>query len=731
MDLNVEDALHCSLVYSTEASAIIKSIDVSRATSSHGVVRVFTGADIPAPVPRFGSDIKDYPILADGRVLFYGQPVAAIVAETERQAHDAVREVKIEYEAMRHFCSFPDFKDGKLILDQESNVEYHPLSDVVFTWGDIKKAMSEKHHMELAREYEFPMVYHFPIERYGCIATPDIWDNLVIRSPTQHPFVIRRTISECLGLPLSKVIVEATSIGGGFGGKGYPKLEPLAGYLALCLRRPISIFVSTNDGFYFTRRIASKIRIKTGFDSNGSILYQDMESCALMGAFSDAAPRIALKSSITACGPYRVPNTSIRVHRVYSNTTPATAFRGFGMPQFTLAIERQMDCIAHTLGIDPLDVRIKNLPSKGESFIPIESPADGEWRQVVERAADLIGWKKQLPKGHGRGIAIGLKNGPGGVTSQAIVRLHADGSVTMAVGTTEMGQGSSTVLKQIAADILGIPIEKFNAIMGNTSVSPFDVSTAGSRGTVQMGRAVQSACYDVLRQIKDIVQALTGVSQNNILVSDGQIKLDKESITFQEILKRYYGPGLGEIVGKGYDRLPRDNSHPMGGKTDYWCFSVSAVELCLEQDTGEVNIIKCVSVLDAGKAINPAMVHEQTIGGTVMALGHSLMEKMSYDIFGKPQGADSVNYRICTMADVPTDIQSEFVENYDGSGPGGSKGIGESSTLAVTPAIAEAIYQVTGIELTTPPFTSEAIWKALSDKKIIKEDVEIKIGDGM
>ena len=426
--------------------------------------------------------------------------------------------------------------------------------------------------------------------------------------------------------------------------------------------------------------------------------------------------RVAVKGSLTASGPYLIPNVRITLHRVYTNTMPTTAFRGFGMPQYTFATEGEINRIAEILKMDPVAIRMKNLPKRGELFNPMERPADGNWLEQIQMAESWLNRVEKKP-GVGRGIAFGIKNGAGGVTSHAILKLLCDGSVTLSIGTTEMGQGAETVMKMYVAENLHVPIENIAVSMGDKNAAPFDVSTAGSRATVQMGRAVVSACSDLLRQLKELASEVSGVDEECVQIIDGVVIAGDRKYSYADVLRLAYGPGLGEIVAKGQDRLPRENGHPLGGRSDYWLTNVIAVELEVNCDTGEIDLLRFATFSDAGKVINPLMAHEQQIGGAVMSLGSAMMEQLLFSEEGELLNGTTTDYRVPTVMDIPGVMEAILIENGDGSGPYGSKGIGEGAVLAAAPAIAQAIYDATGVRIRELPFTPERVFFALQQAK--------------
>lgn len=718
-DSNMAGMLHGKLLRSPFGRARIVSIDASGARQMPGVVAVITAAELPQPVPRFGPVIADQPLLASGEAKYFGEPVAVVLANDEDTAAAALPLIRAEYEELPAVCSLAEaLAPGAPLLHPggkrhdgrtcDSNV----CGEFEFGWGNIEKARPECARI-IEDVYTFPMIHHHALEPFSAIAYPTE-KGLTIKSPIQNPFILRRIIATCFGLDLSAVRVIASDIGGGFGGRGYPKLEPLAAWLALHTGRPVKIATSLDDSFLTVRRLATTVSIQTGFDAEGKIVFRDVKADFLMGAYADASTRIAQKAGFLGCGLYRTPNAHVISRAIYSNTVVSTACRGFGMPQLVWAIESHMNEASRLFNLDPLEIRLRNLPAKGEVFVPGDTPADGDWSAGLRRAAELVGWGDPKPRNVGRGIAIGVKNPIQASVSNAVAKLHSDGSVTVAVGTTEMGQGARTTFAQIAAEVLHIPVEQIKVIMGDTAVAPFDLATAGSRSTVTMGNAVMSACKDLLAQLSAIARELGVIDDEpSPEFANAAIKGREGAVSYVELLKQHLGPFQGEIVGRGTFRGKKDSRHPLGGLSDFWEVVFTAAEVEVNRATGKVDVRKLVNVSELGLAINPLQAKAQEEGGLLMGLGHTLMEEMIYDEHGRLLNGGPLDYRIPTAMDIPI-IKTAFMENGDGPGPFGAKGIGEGPVLAVAPAIADAVRDAVGVVIKDLPLTPEKVWKALT-----------------
>jgi CO/xanthine dehydrogenase Mo-binding subunit len=719
-DLRLPDALHAKLVTLDCARARVAAIDTSAAALVPGVRLIMTAADLPQPVPRFGPQFKDRPVLAAGETLYHGEPVAAVAAETEDAAIEAARLVRVEYEELPAVFTISGAlaPDAPLVRDPALRPDdplagTNVLREHRFGWGDVDEAPAD---VVVEHTYTFPMVTHFAIEPHGCMAAPD-GDGITCWSTIQHPYQLQKALAGILRLPLAKVHVLAPDLGGGFGGKQSPKFEPLVALMALAAGRPVRLVLTLEETFQAVRRAATEIRVRTGLLRDGSLAFQDIHSDYLIGAYADTADRIVAKSSYVACGPYRVPAARIVARTILSHTTPSCAMRGIGTPQVNWAVESNLDEAARQLGIDGLTIRLSNLAAHGDQFIPGDTPADGDWPQVVRRAAQLIGWAGQPPQGHGRGIACGLKAGPTSGLSYATVRMLADGSVLVYAGTSEMGQGARTVFAQIAAQELGVPLERVTVVMGDTNIVPFDLQTSASRSTVMMGTAVVRACQEIREQLRQLVAMAEGIDASSVAVENGAVRLLDRELPLADALTRGLGKLGGELTGNGEMRKEAEPDHPLGGTPAFYEFNCTAVEGRVDEATGETILTRYVTVTDVGKSLNPDHVRGQDEGSAVMGLGHALMEHYIFDDAGRIRNLGAIDYRIPTSLDLPVEMLSEVIENGDGPGPYGAKGIGEGAALCVAPAVAAAVCDATGAIIRDLPLTPERVWTALQAAK--------------
>jgi CO/xanthine dehydrogenase Mo-binding subunit len=718
-DIRVPDVLEAKLVTLDCARARIISIDTSAAEKVTGVRLVMTAAGLPQPMPRFGPQLEDRPVLAVGETKYHGEPVAIVAAETKDAAEEAARLVRVEFDELPAVFTVAAALDPKAPLVQDPSLRpKDPLASTNVLrehhvgWGDVDAAHAD---CIVENTYSFPMVTHFAIEPHAFMAAPE-GDGIAIWSSIQHPNWLQKIMAKLLKLPLAKVRIYAPDPGGGFGGKQHTKYEPVVAFAALKAGRPVRLILTLDETFQAVRRAACEIRVRTGFSADGKLAFQDIKADYLIGAYCDIADRVVGKGSYPAAGPYNVPAVRILARSILSHTTPSTAFRGFGNPQVNWAVESNIDEGARALGIDRLEIRLRNLAHKGDAFIPFDTPADGDWDQAVRRAAELIGWEKPLGPGRGRGIAVGIKSGPTTGLSYSTVRLLSDGSVIIFAGTSDMGQGVRTILAQIAAEELGTPLDAITVVMGDTAIVPYDQQTSASRSTVLMGNSVLMACRSIQSQLRAMAARLHGVAESDITVERGAIKLPDRELTILEVLKPGLGSLGGELTGNGESRKEAEPDHPLGGAPAFFEFNCTAVEAEVDQGTGDVTIVRHVTVSDVGKALNPLQVRTQDEGAAIQGLGHTLMEHYIFDESGRIRNLGAIDYRIPTSMDLPLELRSETIENGDGPGPYGSKGMSEGALLCVAAAVGAAVRDATGVPIRDLPLTPERVWRALQER---------------
>jgi CO/xanthine dehydrogenase Mo-binding subunit len=540
-------------------------------------------------------------------------------------------------------------------------------------------------------------------------------DAVTVWSSTQHPFLVQQEIAEMLGLGRDQVRVIVPYVGGAYGNKNHTKYEPLTALLARKAQRPVYLALDAEDTFRTVGKPAMRVRVKTGVSKDGFLIARESVVHVDSGAYSDAGPRVTQKAAFRVHGPYVIPHIKSDGYAVYTNTVPAGAFRGMGTPQVVWAYESQMDMIAHEMAWDPVEFRLNNLMVKGDDFCPGDTPVDCDMKEGLLRLAKEIGWGEPQAPDCGIGVSCALKDGGGNYKiSQARIEVDGDGAVTLFEGTVEIGQGANSALRKIAAQELGLTPAQIALAPLDTAHTPLDFGTYASSGTTVMGLAEQRAAQSVRAQLIDAAKKITGRADAAYSLSEGFIRFGETSISMAEAVRHLDGSN-GVIVGHGRYESVKDSSILMGAKAPFWEVSWGAAKIKVDRDTGQVRILKFVTIADAGKAINPQQCHSQEIGALMQGVGQTFFEKTEYEN-GIMVNPGLINYRVPNVHDLPEELVTILFENGNGPGPYGAKGLGESGLLTVPSAIANALDNAVGVRLTELPLTTEKVWRALNQK---------------
>lgn len=723
-NLRLPGMLHGKIFRSTVAHGRIRRIDVSAAQAVEGVHRVVTGDDVRAvvPEPYYGPAFHDQPILAIDKVRYVGEPVAVVLATDPHVAEEAAQLIVAEYdelpavfdeveavastaivhEVLKPAGTFPDLKHLQGRRDTNVALDFH------LRRGDVKRAIAAADHV-FEHTFRTQQVLHLPLEPFVSLADPAD-SSVTIHTASQSPSFVRTEIARLLGWPENRVRVKVPYLGGGFGAKLYIKLEALVTALALLVRRPVKISLTMEEQFYTLTRHASTLRIKSGVTKDGRITARECEVWWNGGAYADIGPRVTQKSGFTAPGPYDIENVHIDSYALYTNLPPAGALRGFGIPQLVWAYESHTDMIARALKMDPLEFRRRNILRDGRPQATGTVMQDAAIDKVLERVAARVDWGKPFDRGsgtvrRGRGIAIGFKAVISPTTSVAIVNLYADGSASVYCSTVDMGQGSDTAMAQIAAEVLGVPIESITVVHPDTDVTPYDMATLGSRSTYHMGNAVRRAAED---------------ARDKLFALARELGLSAETTPIPDVFRKQYGMQAGNIVGLGSfipSYAPTDHETGQSSNvTPFWMIGATGAEVEVDTETGQVRVARLVNVADVGRPVNPRIVETQLSGAAIMQLGFTMFERMDFDA-GQVTNASLADYKIPGMLDVPPGVVNEAVDAEERGGPFGAKGVGETGTFAVSPAIANAIEDAVGVRLTSLPLTAEAVYRALRAKQ--------------
>ena len=741
-DMSVPGMCHGKILRSPYAHARIKRIDVSKALKVAGVTAVLTRDDIlhdEGIEPYYGPVFKDQTIVAVEKVRHVGDPVAAVAALTADAAEEALGLIEVDYEELPAVLDVHEsLKPGATLVHDSIKLPASGFADLAeikpvegtnicthfkLNRGDIGRGFNEADQI-FEDTFTLPATQHCFLETHACIASVEPGGRITVWATTQNPFVVRTQLANIFKVPVSKVRVIVPYIGGGYGGKVYPKVEPITVALAQKAGRPVRVVLSREEVFYTITKHAAVIRMKTGVKNDGTLVARECEIHLDTGAYAEIGPRVAKKSGYTAAGPYRIPNLKIDSYSVYTNKPPAGAFRGFGVSQSAWAVESQMDIIAAALKMDPLELRLKNGYVDGDRFVTEEKLTGVGLEQCLNEVAKSIGWNEKKFKGsnvqkfnggnikRGKGLACMIKATITPSISCAVVKLNEDASLSIYTGTVEMGQGSETVMAQIAGQELGIPLSQVQVLGVDTDVVPYDLTTSSSRSTFHMGKAVQLAAQHILQQLKETVAKEYGVPENKISFADGKIRLPETQLDYAEVMFKRFGMQGGTLIGAGQVKTSTKDEYGEKSTSAFWFLAAGAAEVEVDIDTGKFKLIKYATAVDVGKALNPLGCRQQLAGAAITGIGQAMFEEIAYDN-GQLINPNLVDYVLPALGDMPTVIDSIAIEIPHRNGPFGAKGIGESALIPVAPAIANAIFDAVGVRIKDLPIKAEKIYLGL------------------
>jgi CO/xanthine dehydrogenase Mo-binding subunit len=721
-DVELPGMLYVKALRSIYPHAKLMRVDATRAEKLPGVVAVLTREDLQGKNAFFGPVVKDQPVLAIDRVRYVGEVIAAVAAEERDIAEEALDLIEVDYEplpavydpleAMKPEApvlhadrnkaqSFPA-KSG-FRLEAEGNV----LSKYHVDEGDVAAGFAEADEI-FEDVYTSPKIQHAHVEPHATVAHWEPSGKLVLHTSTQTPSSIRAQLAELFGLPQSKVRVIVPFVGGGYGAKTHPRLEPLAAFLARKAHRPVQWVLTREEVFLTAHCQAAVVKIKTGVKRDGTMVARQVEAVYDIGAYALTSTNTGRNGGEVSGGPYRIKHQNLTTYCVYTNSPPTGPYRGFGVPQVCWAYESQMDDIARRLGMDPLALRLKNLLHEGEAFVTGDKLVSVGISDCVKRAAETVGWQgrvEQAPrvlsgKVRGKGLAVMIKTTMTPSNSSALVRLNVDGSAVLLTSSVEIGQGTLTSLAQIVAQELGVPVENVSVTFPDTDVTPFDQSTSSSRTVFTMGGAARQAAHQIRQQLFDIGSRVLEASVEDLQMVDGFLEVkgvpDKRR-SIPQLFQARYGAAVGNMVGS-YDHQTTGGLDPGTGKgkgSVFHFLSACAAEVEVDTETGKISVEQVVSVVDAGKAINPRQCHMQNEGSMIMSLGAALFEAMVFDN-GQPINSTFLEYMPASMEDYPRHFQSLLVETPHPEGPFGAKGVGEAGVGPVEPAIGNAVANALG-----------------------------------
>jgi CO/xanthine dehydrogenase Mo-binding subunit/aerobic-type carbon monoxide dehydrogenase small subunit (CoxS/CutS family) len=714
IDVSCEGMAHAALVRSRAASGRIRSIETGGVADVPGVVRVVSAADLASlrlADDRFGTIVPDQPILAADRVRHVGEPVAAIVAETEAAAREAAARVRVLIDADVPLLD-PEqaLADGAPLIHEQKpgNV----LGRAGYRNGDMGAAEARTSR-RFEGVYLSPAAQQVTFEPQAVVArwvdgTPELW------AATQSPSRVAAELARVFGIEQRQVRLHVPPLGGGYGAKNHAKLEPLVAALAALCGRPVRLVNTRAEEFLTTTKHPASVRLESGVDADGRFTYRRATIQWSAGAYAHSSPAVMRAGSLVVCGPYRVPAAEVESVMVYTNLPPAGSFRGLGANQAAWAGECQVDEIATALGIEPLEFRRRNVVRPGDRLPTGERVVDAHWLECLETAADGLG---SLPaatreRRTGSGIALAMKHTMTPSRSEAVVAALPDGMLEVRSSLVDMGQGLRTVLARAAARALGVYEALVRVIDPDTSITPFDATTSSSRGTWAGTTAVAAAANDLRRRLEVQGAEMLGLPADSVRLERGRLvrtdALDgAQGMSIADIVAGAEAPIAGE--GLALNEPPVDEDG-VTASSSHWHQGAVAVGVTVDADTGVTRVVDAVGAAWAGRVIDAGRARLQDEGGIVLGLGPALWEELGFPD-GAPSATSLMAYRIPALPDVPARLLTSELES--GEPDAEPVGLGESLIPAVAPAIAAAVRAATGAQVRRLPLTPERVLDAI------------------
>jgi len=724
-DFALPGMLYGKVFRSAEPHARLVRLDTTRAASIPGVRAVVTAAD--AADVRYGAAVKDEPVFASDVVRYVGQPVAAVAAVTLEAAEEALAAIEAQYEPLptvldlaaalapgaplvhegwRDYTAIP-------ILQRDGNV----CNRARIVVGDVERGWVEADHV-FEQRFTTAMVHQGYTEPRAAVAAWDSSGQVTVWSNTQLPFDVQATLADILATVPSKVRIIVPGVGGGFGGKLRIGVEHFAALLARKSGRPVKVMTTSEEELVAAYpRQGTVIELKTGVTRDGRLTARQGRIYFDTGAFAGSGPGVASVATMVLAGPYRTPNLHLEGYAVYTNKTNCGSYRAPSGPQSNFAVESQMDIIADALGIDPLELRLRNIVHEGDEGPTGQVLSAVGLEECLRRAADAIGWPDRRPApGRGKGLAIGWWTTTGG-SSGVYVKINPDGSVTLNTGAVEIGTAALTGAAQVLAEALGVDLADITVISGDTFSTPFDFGAQGSRTAFAVGNACRAAAAELQRKLFELAAAHLKTDADTLELRDKHVVGPGGRVTLAELARQSQVAGGGMIAhgtfiapGTAYDtKRVEGHAYPAFHSPS---FHAHAVDLSVDAETGEVTIHRYVVAQDVGFALNPTYIEGQIEGGVAQGLGQTLSEEIVYRD-GRVLNANLTDYKMPTTLDVPR-IESILVEHPGRVGPFGAKGVGEPPNIEPPAAVANAIAAAVGTRITALPITAERIVRGLS-----------------
>lgn len=730
-DTQIDGLLHIKLVRSPHAHARIVAIDKSAALAVPGVHTVLTHEDAPSVLFSTARHEKDWMDPEDTRILddivrFIGQKVAAVVADSEGAAEEACRRLKVDYEILPALIDpeqamapgaplvHPDRTTANRVADAQRNL----VAEIHGEFGDVAAALATS-AVTFEATFHSHRVQHAALETHGGLAWLDDAGVLNVRTSTQVPFLTRRALSDIFGLPIDKVRVFCERVGGGFGGKQEMFVEDILALAALKTGRPVKLELTREEQFIATStRHPMRVHIKAGADADGKLTALQLNVLSNTGAYGNHGPSVMFHAMSESIAVYNCPNKRVDGFVVYTNTVPAGAFRGYGLPQTVIAVEAAIDELAKQLGISPYDMRRRNIIRSGD---PMLSPPESEYHDVLygsyglDQCIDLVerAMRADQPQPElspewltGDGVALTMIDTvpPAGHIADASIALNDDGGFDLTVGTAEFGNGTSTVHRQIAATVLATTVDRIRLRQSDTAHGGHDTGAYGSTGTFVAGKATQAAAMQLATELKAAAAGAWLCDAGTCTLEGEFVVSGLRRMSFAELAKLAREAGRPLVAHGNSEGTPRSVG-----------FNVQGFRVAVNKGTGEIRILRSVQAADAGVVANPMQCRGQVEGGVAQALGAALYEEMVIDATGRVTNPKFRDYHLPSFADVPR-TEVLFAETSDSIGPLGAKSMSESPYNPVAAALGNAIADATGIRFTEPPFKPDRLFPALHEK---------------
>jgi len=732
--------------------ARIMRIDTSRAEKVPGVRAVITAKDVP-PV-RWSNTIEDeYVLPVDNIVRKVDDPVAAVAAETIEAAEEAIDQIEVEYEELPRVTNIDEgwSKDPPAVLHPDlKDYTINPAMAASWVWrpdkerpnnmqtfrirtGDVEKGFEEADFV-IEKTFETVRGHHAPMETHGAICWFDNSGITNVMSTTQSSWLDRMGLSRIYRCDEEKFRMHNPWVGSGFGGKyGVKEEQPIAIELARKTGRPVKIILSRRECFLATEcRMPIRTRIKDGYKKDGTLVAREMEMLEDIGAYAMVGALLVKNAAFGAVGTYKIPNFKLDSAGVYTNLPRASVLRGVGTPEITWAIEQLMDIAAEKLGVDPVEIRTKNMLKRGDIDVTGQEMKTTAAKECAEKVAAAIGLGEKIvqkpgPWKIGRGVAIGNKYTCAGQADAAVAKVFREEIVEVRHNSCEMGQGTHSCFAQMAAEVFRIPIERVRVVRGDSANTPYDAGSWSSRSIFHAGNAVVKACEDAKRKMFAIAAPILGIPSNELETKDFKIYRkslpSKNQISWVDL----FVPGIpvakegSEIVGFGSYISPivlEDEKGQSERMVTYYAYCAFGVEVAVNEETGEVKVLRVAGCGDMGQPINPKLCEVQIEGGAGMGIGLAQHEEMKFDK-AIPLNPSFADYKVPTVMEIPIGDNMNSMLAWDPfeEGPFGAKGVGEATLSAIAPAIGNAIYNAVGIRLYNQPISRERVWKAIQEKK--------------